>query len=91
MKAALHLLIKGRVQGVGYRYYAQHSAAALGITGYVRNQPDGAVEIVAEGDEEALNELVNVLRKGPSFAFVEDVEVRKMPAEGTFTHFGVKY
>ena len=91
MKSALHLTVRGRVQGVGYRYYAQHSAAALGITGFVKNLPDGNVEVIAEGEHDALNKLVHLLKEGPSFAFVEGVDIKKIPAEGDFAHFTIKF
>jgi acylphosphatase len=91
MKAALHLTVKGRVQGVGYRYYAQRSATALGLTGYVRNRADGAVEIVAEGDQDKVDQLVTLLKEGPGFAFVEDVDIKKIPYNDRFTKFSIEF
>jgi acylphosphatase len=91
MKAALHLTVRGRVQGVGYRYYAQRSAAALGLTGFVRNRIDGSVELLAEGDPDKLDQLTTLLKEGPSFAFVEGVDSQKMPYKGSYTHFSIKY
>lgn len=76
---------------MGYRYYAQHTAAALDITGFVRNLPGGNVEVVAEGDHDAVNKLVHLLKEGPSFAFVEGVDIEEIPAEGKFTHFTIKF
>lgn len=64
----------GRVQGVGYRYFALRQAQLLGVTGFARNQPDGSVEVVAEGPEESLVALEEQLRQGPGFATVTGVE-----------------
>ena len=72
--AAYRFLVQGRVQGVGYRYFVQREADARGITGFVRNLPDGSVEVVAEADESVLAHLEAELRRGPSFARVASVE-----------------
>ena len=72
--------VYGMVQGVGYRYYTLHTARALGITGYVRNLPDGTVLVVARGDEAALGALMEALQRGPSFSRVE--RVAREPAIG---------
>ncbi len=72
--SACRFLVAGRVQGVGYRYYAARAAQALGVSGFARNLPDGSVEVLAEGDEAALGALEARLREGPSFARVENVE-----------------
>ncbi len=72
--ATYRFLVSGRVQGVGYRYFAQKEAQALGLSGYARNLGDGRVEVVAEGPETALCGLEGRLKQGPSFAHVEAVE-----------------
>lgn len=72
--AAYRYRVQGRVQGVGYRYFVQREADALSVTGFVRNLPDGTVEVVAEGAEPALAQLEARLREGPSFARVAGVE-----------------
>lgn len=72
--AAYRYRVEGRVQGVGYRYFVQREADALSVTGFVRNMPDGSVEVVAEGAESALATLETRLREGPSFARVASVE-----------------
>ena len=69
-----HLLIRGRVQGVGFRYFVVHEARALGLGGTVRNRADGAVEVEAEGDILRLRELVDAVRRGPTGARVSGVE-----------------
>ena len=78
--AAQRFLVKGRVQGVGYRYFVLQEATRLGVTGFTRNLPDGAVEVVAEGPDAALAALADKLREGPSFARVESVAVAGTPA-----------
>jgi len=67
-------LVRGRVQGVGYRDHTQRVAVALGVTGYVRNLDDGRVEVFAAGPPEKLSDLAAALRKGPRFADVRGVE-----------------
>jgi len=71
-----HLVISGCVQGVGFRWFVQREARALGLTGEVRNRRDGAVEVEAEGDRETLEQLVEVAREGPAASLVEAVDVR---------------
>jgi acylphosphatase len=69
----VRLVIQGRVQGVGYRAFARARARALGLSGWVRNRPDGAVEVEAEGARRPLAELVDDLRRGPPAAEVTEV------------------
>lgn len=71
----LHAFVSGRVQGVGFRYFAQHEARRLGLCGYVRNLPDGRVEVSAEGSRRALESLVVALREGPAGAWVRGVQL----------------
>jgi acylphosphatase len=66
--------VRGRVQGVGYRYFAQQAAAGLGLTGYARNLDDGRVEVYAVGPAPKLAELAGMLHRGPRFADVRGVE-----------------
>ncbi len=70
-----HILVSGRVQGVGFRYFTAAQARRLGVGGSVRNLPDGGVEIVAEGDRSALEVLIAAVRRGPRGAVVRDVRV----------------
>ena len=87
--ARVELRIVGRVQGVFYRASARARARVLGLTGYARNLDDGAVEVVAEGDEESLERLVAWCRIGPSAARVTRVDVTRAPATGEFAGFDV--
>jgi acylphosphatase len=73
-KAAKRWLISGRVQGVGYRYFAQNAASLLNLTGYAQNLSDGRVEVYAAGPAEALDEFAGYLRRGPRFSDVRHVE-----------------
>jgi acylphosphatase len=80
-------LVSGRVTGVGFRYFTQDAARREGVTGLVRNLPDGRVEVVAEGDEESLVRLESALRRGPSRARVEQVVIDAMPVTGSYLGF----
>jgi acylphosphatase len=71
---AYRYLVRGRVQGVGYRYFVLRQAGGLGVSGFARNRSDGSVEVVAEGSAEALATLEEALRSGPAFSAVEGVE-----------------
>jgi acylphosphatase len=75
---ATRLLIRGIVQGVGFRYFALRAARNLGIRGYVRNLPDGRVETVAAGSEEALRDFIDQVRRGPAGAHVDGVETSEV-------------
>ena len=86
----LHAVVQGRVQGVGFRDFTQRRAAELGVTGWVRNQPDGTVEVVAEGDRETLERFLAFLWRGPNAARVVRVEYDYHPATGRFPGFGVR-
>jgi len=69
----MHFLVKGRVQGVGFRWFVHREASELGLKGWVRNTEDGDVEVLAAGDEEELIELRESLRKGPRGSRVDSV------------------
>ena len=82
--------ITGRVQGVGFRWWVRRHADGLGLTGWVMNDNDErAVELVAEGAVDALNELERLIQRGPPGALVEAVERRREPASGEFDGFGL--
>ena len=84
-QAARLYLVRGRVQGVGYRDYAQRTASALGLTGYARNLDDGRVEVYAAGPIDRLSDLAAALRKGPRFSDVRGVEEQ----EAAHQHYSV--
>ena len=89
MRVARRFLISGRVQGVGFRYFAQETAAREGISGWVKNLPDRCVEVIAEGEAESIERLERALRHGPPGARVEDVEVEDRMPTGRDTGFSV--
>jgi len=89
-KAHFHAFIIGEVQMVGYRAFAAERASSLRITGWVRNNPDGQVEIRAEGEELDLRTFLDCLRQGPRAARVTEVQVAWAPPEGKFAHFMVR-
>jgi len=75
MLAARRFLVSGRVQGVGFRFFAQEAAALDGLTGWVRNLEDGRVEVLAQGDREALTRFERKVRRGPPGARVDDIAI----------------
>jgi len=80
--AARHVVVRGLVQGVGFRHHTKVRARELGLVGWVRNRPDGSVEVWAEGDAGRVAELDRWLRIGPPAARVDEVEVRDEPPAG---------
>lgn len=86
----LSATVKGRVQGVGFRYYVEDEAERLGLTGYVLNNSDGSVEVLAEGERKVLEGFLALLRKGPSGSAVTDVNFTFIPATGEFYDFTIK-
>ena len=89
--AALHVIVKGHVQGVYFRAFAEKHAVSLGLTGYVRNLPTGDVELLAEGEREDLAELVEQLRLGPPYSRVTEVIVEWQEPAGKFKKFQINY
>ena len=85
----VNFFVRGRVQGVFFRASTQREAKRLGLTGWVKNRPDGGVEVCAEGEEEGLKELLNWAHKGPSAARVERVDVRWRGFAGDFFDFRI--
>ena len=88
--ARLVAVVRGHVQGVGYRWFVEREAAALRLDGWVANRADGSVEVVAEGPPEALDRLVLQLWEGPSGSSVADVEVHTEPARGNIVGFTIR-
>jgi len=82
MPVALQVRVTGLVQGVFFRAWARDEAQALGVSGWIRNCSDGSVEALLEGEAEAIEELIDLLREGPPGAQVEDVEIEEADREG---------
>ncbi|WP_456433593.1 acylphosphatase [Thermosulfuriphilus sp.] len=87
----VHVFISGRVQGVFYRAYTQDEARRLGLRGWVRNLPDGRVEAVFEGEEEAVDQMIKWCHRGSPGALVSQVEVIEEPYGGEFSDFQILY
>jgi acylphosphatase len=90
MRVARRFLIGGRVQGVGFRFFAETVASREGVHGWVRNLPDGCVEAVAEGDAEAVERFERAMRHGPRGARVDRVEVDDRVPDGRETGFSIR-
>lgn len=90
MKIAMRVFVKGRVQGIGYRWFARENASDLQLTGYVRNLPNGEVEVFVEGDQSKIMDYLGRLRQGPSMAMVTDIEINQYPYENRFKKFKVE-
>ena len=89
MLVARRFRVTGRVQGVGFRFFAESAARAEGLSGWVQNQPDGSVEVVAEGDRESVLRFEAKLRRGPAGARIDDVEVNEDVPSGRAGGFTV--
>lgn len=83
--------IEGRVQGVGFRHFTYKTALRLKLTGWVRNLPDGAVEAVAEGPQEQVEEWLTALKEGPPASRVEGLTIRRGSSEEAFDRFEVRF
>ena len=87
----VQISVSGDVQAVGFRFNTIEVAWGLGLTGWVRNNPDGNVEIVTEGQKEPLENLITWAKKGPPLAKVDEIKIEWREATGEFTRFEVKY
>lgn len=76
------ILVRGEVQGVGFRYHSRGQALRLGLVGYVRNRPDGSVELEIEGSEESVSRMLRWLHTGPRYAVVTALEVSDVTPTG---------
>jgi acylphosphatase len=86
----LKVVVRGEVQGVGFRWAVQRQAGRLGLTGYAKNLPDGSVRVEAEGDPDRLDQLEAFLHQGPRWAEVQSLETERIPATGEFRDFGAR-
>ncbi len=87
----LRIFVEGIVQGVGYRAYTQRVAESYGLKGWVRNLPDGRVEVLVEGDEELLGYFIKDLLKGPPAARVDKLEILKESSDEPLYSFDIRY
>jgi acylphosphatase len=91
MKTRAHVFVSGRVQGVFFRSETKHKADRYDVKGWVRNLPDGRVEAVFEGEEEAVKALIEFCKRGPRGAMVTNVDLRWENLTGEFDAFKVRY
>jgi acylphosphatase len=87
---AKHFQIRGRVQGVGYRWFTQRAGSRLNIQGYVRNLPNGEVEVLAQAEESVLNEFKHELSRGPHGARVSEIIEQELPVSGDYSDFFIR-
>jgi acylphosphatase len=87
---AKRIIVHGMVQGVGFRYFVHDIASQLELTGNVRNCPDSTVEIVVEGDEDKIAELIKLVKKGPPLGWVQRTEIVDIPVQGAYGSFFVE-
>jgi acylphosphatase len=90
MRVARRFVVSGRVQGVGFRYFALDAARRDGLQGYVTNRDDGSVEAVAEGEAEAIERFERALRRGPSRSRVEHVMVDELTPQMQSNGFDIR-
>jgi acylphosphatase len=90
-RISFDMVVSGRVQHVGFRYFARARAEELELTGYVRNLPDGSLRVVAEGELSALEAYADYLRSGPPLARVRNVDIFRSPYTGSFSSFDIRY
>jgi acylphosphatase len=90
MRAARRLIIGGRVQGVGFRYFTQEVAQREGVTGWVQNRADGRVEVYIEGEAATIIRVERALRQGPRSARVDEVDVEIEPPTGEYSEFVIR-
>jgi len=85
------LIVRGVVQGVGYRYFAMGSARRLGLEGFVRNLPDGTVEVDVQGEEGMLKEFIDELKVGPRASNVTGIDIEELEPTDKFDGFTVRF
>ena len=86
-----YLKVSGRVQGVGYRYFTESTARKSGVTGWVRNMPDGRVEAEIQGESDELRYFLAQLRKGPALSRVKDIDKYEVPLSENDFSFEIRY
>ena len=87
----VRVTISGRVQGVGFRYFTQREGERLGLVGWVKNLPNGGVEMEAEGDEAQVDAFVEAMRRGPPASRVLDCQIVEIPANRRDVAFDVRF
>lgn len=91
MKKNVHITINGKVQGIWFRANTKQKAEQLGITGWVKNIPNGSVEAIFEGEENCIKEMIDWCQHGPPQAKVENIEIKEQSITNGFDEFLIKY
>lgn len=86
-----HIIVTGFVQGVGFRKFVKHGASKLGLTGWVRNLPDGSVEALIQGQKEKIDTLIALCKKGPFLSEVEEIDLVWEETKETFFEFTIRH
>lgn len=87
----VRIIVSGRVQGVSFRYYTKQFADKLNLKGSVKNLPNGTVEVIAEGKEDSINQIIDFCKKGPSWAHVEKIIVEEEPETEKLKEFKISF
>lgn len=87
----LRIIVSGKVQGVGYRYFSQMKAVQYGVKGWAKNLPDGSVEIIAQGNKNQLDPFIEELRKGNPFSKINHLDITEMEQTEPYHSFTIKY
>jgi acylphosphatase len=85
------IVVKGVVQGVGFRYFTHHLARTLGLSGYVKNRPDGSVEVEVEGEDDAVRAFLDEVSVGPRASYVTGIDIENLPPGGSYDGFEVRF
>jgi acylphosphatase len=91
MMTGAHIRVVGRVQGVGFRYFAMRHANDYGLKGYVKNLADGSVEVRVEGEKDVIKHYTKILEEGPGYSLVDYVDFSFEPYTAKFQKFSVEY
>jgi acylphosphatase len=91
MKEQRHIKIHGKVQGVGYRFFATRVARRLGLKGWIQNNRDGVVEALVEGEKDSIDDWINELKEGPRYAEVSKIDQETKEFSGKLPDFDVKF
>ncbi len=90
-KKTFKIIVSGRVQGVGFRYYAESRANKYAVNGYVRNRPDDKVDIICQGEKEDLDQFIEEIKKGPAFSVVTNVDIEEIQNPKNYNTFEIKF
>jgi len=90
-KKSFHIVVSGRVQGVGYRYSTVRTAAKYRVFGWVRNNSDGSVELECEGNSKDIDNFIKWLKVGPAGARVTSIEIKEKQYQGIYPNFAIEY